>query len=321
MRKMIIKVQSGMNIIKPNSELHSRPNCFFILEFDDKNYKSEVIKSSSQPNWNDELEIKISASDYDTKVQSLPIIITVFSQEEFGNEDEYGESSNANNSIYIGTCELYPYKILPFLNEDNQCDDFYNVINNETNTVQGQLNITIKLDSAIIQSVTNRSLLGNEATKKMRITNTNNNNNNNVNIVNNVNSNLNMFKEEDENDLRRKLEEAMNTCDNLTLELQDKGGMMKLEQTHNNNINNDYKSMSMGAFRESERDKGEDSYVNYSVYNQGTNNFNMNNSLYNKGKESGLMLDRSTHSAKGSYHRGFGRQLLNRIEKVMKGKK
>ena len=316
MRKMIIKVQSGMNIIKPNSELHSRPNCFFILEFDDKNYKSEVIKSSSQPNWNDELEIKISASDYDTKVQSLPIIITVFSQEEFGNEDEYGESSNANNSIYIGTCELYPYKILPFLNEDNQCDDFYNVINNETNTVQGQLNITIKLDSAIIQSVTNRSLLGNEATKKMRITNTNNNNNN-------VNSNLNMFKEEeDENDLRRKLEEAMNTCDNLTLELQDKGGMMKLEQTHNNNINNnDYKSMSMGAFRESERDKGEDSYVNYSVYNQGTNNFNMNNSLYNKGKESGLMLDRSTHSAKGSYHRGFDRQLLNRIEKVMKGKK
>ena len=314
MRKMIIKVQSGMNIIKPNSELHSRPNCFFILEFDDKNYKSEVIKSSSQPNWNDELEIKISASDYDTKVQSLPIIITVFSQEDFGSDEDYGESSNATNSVYIGTCELYPYKVLPFLNEDNQCDDFYNIINNETNTVQGQLNITIKLDSAIIQSVTNRSLLGNEATKKMRITST----------TNNMNSNMNMLEkeEDDENDLRRKLEEAMNTCDNLTLELHDKGGMMKLEQTHNNNHNNvDYKSLSMGSFRETEKDKGEDSYVNYSVYNHGTNNFNMNNSLYKQGKESGLMLDRSTHSAKGSYHRGFDRQLLNRIEKVMKGKK
>ena len=85
---MLISVLSGHNIVKPNSDFTSRPNCYFVLEFDDKNYTSDVVMNSSQPNFNEELEIKINAEEYLQKLNALNIYISVFS---FIDE---------NNSIY-----------------------------------------------------------------------------------------------------------------------------------------------------------------------------------------------------------------------------
>jgi len=89
---MVDSVLGGHNIIKPNSDFTSRPNCYFALEFDENNYTSDIVMNSSQPNFNEELKIEINSEEYLTKLNALLIYITVFSY-----VDE-------NGSIFIGRC-------------------------------------------------------------------------------------------------------------------------------------------------------------------------------------------------------------------------
>ena len=91
-KKLVVLVLGGHNIIKPNSDFTSRPNCYFVLEFDENNYTSDVVMNSSQPNFNEELKIEINSEEYLTKLNALLIYITVFSY-----VDE-------NGSIFIGRC-------------------------------------------------------------------------------------------------------------------------------------------------------------------------------------------------------------------------
>ena len=144
---MVVSVLSGHNIIKPNSDFTSRPNCYFVLEFDDKNYTSDVVMNSSQPNFNEELEIKINSDEYSQKLNALLIYITVYS---FVDE---------NGSIFIGRCEISPSKLFPFLNENNECEDFFHIIGEE-GQVMGQLNIKFKFDPDILGDLTRKKIIG-----------------------------------------------------------------------------------------------------------------------------------------------------------------
>jgi Ca2+-dependent lipid-binding protein len=84
---MVVSVLSGHNIIKPNSDFTSRPNCYFVLEFDDKNYTSDVVMNSSQPNFNEELEIKINSDEYSQKLNALLIIVSLMKTVVYLSED------------------------------------------------------------------------------------------------------------------------------------------------------------------------------------------------------------------------------------------
>ena len=187
MKKMIIDVYSGMNIVLPNSSLTSRPNCFFVLEFDDKTYKSDIIAKTSQPAWNEELEIKICETDYINKINSLPIIISVF-------------SSESNGDVLIGKGEIFPCKLFPFLNKDNEVEDFYH-ISNENGNVMGQLNVKVKFEGDVGNTVGKTGFVETDWKKSKYKTEY-------------------IIQEDDEETLKKKLEEAMNTVSNLTLELQ-----------------------------------------------------------------------------------------------------
>ena len=230
---MIVSILSGHNIIKPNSDFTSRPNCYFVLEFDDKNYTSDVVMNTSQPNFNEELEIKINSKEYVQKLNTLIIYISVFS---FVDE---------NRSIFIGRCEIPPSKMFPFLNENNECEDFFHIIGEE-GQVMGQLNIKFKFDSEVLGNLTQKKIIGNNSflMSNFNLTNEdagiNKKNNNTISFsLNNVvdNNNKNKFimtGEFNQNDpLHRKLAEAMNSVDNLTQILQN-----KVENDKNGNINN-----------------------------------------------------------------------------------
>ena len=218
---MVVSILSGHNIIKPNSDFTSRPNCYFVLEFDDKNYTSDIVMNSSQPNFNEELEIKINSKEYVQKLNALLIYISVFS---FVDE---------NRSIFIGRCEIAPSKMFPFLNESNECEDFFHIIGEE-GQVMGQLNIKFKFDSEVLGNLTQKRILGNNSflMSNLNLTNEggiNKKNNNTISFsLNNVveNNSKNKFimtGEFNENDpLHRKLAEAMNSVENLTQILQNK---------------------------------------------------------------------------------------------------
>ena len=317
---MYISILSGHNIIKPNSELNERPNCYFYLEFDDKSYKSDVIINSSQPNFNEELEIKINAEDYLNKLNSLPILISVFSF-----EDE-------NNSIFIGRAEIFPHKIFPFLNENNECEDFYNIIN-EDGKILGQLDIILKFENDVNNNKSSLNLLSS-------IQNNNNINSKNYNTIN-ISSNI-----YDNNDdiLRKKLAEAMQTVDNLNMELKSK------TQNYNNplinsqisdnmdfsNLKNNYnnyfqnvRNINDNNFNEKQFNYNCDNYesiknnissftdpnkINESFSSQG-NKSNKSNSFYSAFNE------RENKSLKYNCKNidKIDKNLINRIQKVMKG--
>ena len=218
---MLISVLSGHNIIKPNSDFTSRPNCYFMLEFDDKNYTSDVVMNTSHPNFNEELEIKINAEEYLQKLNALNIYISVFN---FVDE---------NNSILIGKCEINPAKMFPFLNEYNECEDFFHIIG-EQGQVMGQLDLKFKFEKFDINN-----------NYKYSFSNINENNyginkknNNTISYpLNNVfDKNIkknNFMKTGNEGDLlHKRLEEAMNTVDDLTQILKNK---VENEQKQNNN--------------------------------------------------------------------------------------
>ena len=233
---MLVSVLSGHNIVKPNSDFTSRPNCYFVLEFDDKNYTSDVVMNSSQPNFNEELEIKINAEEYIQKLNALIIYISVFS---FVDE---------NGSIFIGRCEISPCKMFPFLNENNECEDFFHIIGEE-GQVMGQLNIKFKFDPEVVGNLTRKKIIGNNSFLMSNLNLANNDdkkkNNNTISFsLNNVvdNSNKNKFIMTgglNENDpLHKKLAEAMNSIDDLTQILQNKVENEKKENLNLNNINN-----------------------------------------------------------------------------------
>ena len=332
---MYISILSGHNIIKPNSELNERPNCYFILEFDDKNYKSEIIMNSSQPNFKEELEIKINADDYLNKLNSLPILISVFSL-----EDE-------NNSIFIGRTEIYPHKIFPFLNELNECEDFYNLID-EDGKVMGQLDIILKFENDINNNNNiNRSNLN-------LVSSIYNNNNGSSNNYNTVNISSNIYDNTDDV-LRQKLAEAMKTVDNLTMELKSKthnfnnNPLFNSEMSNPNmdfdsfkNINDNFDNLNIGNFNNNR---------NYNFNYNNNNNFNQNNNFRNEMKidpnkknnnNNSIMTepnkyndsfsshdnknnnsfysafnDRENKNLKNSY-KNIDKKLINRIQKVMK---
>ena len=240
---MLVSVLSGHNIVKPNSDFTSRPNCYFVLEFDDKNYTSDVVMNSSQPNFNEELEIKINSEEYIQKLNTLLIYITVFS---FVDE---------NGSIFIGRCEIVPSKMFPFLNENNECEDFFHIIGEE-GQVMGQLNIKFKFDPEVLNNLSRKKFLGNNSSLLMsnlnmtdeNLLNSKKNNNTFSFPLNNVveNNNKNKFVMtggfNDNDPLHKKLAEAMNSIDDLTQILQKKVENEKKENeikkiNLNNNIN------------------------------------------------------------------------------------
>ena len=233
---MVVSVLSGHNIIKPYSEFTSRPNCYFVLEFDDKSYTSDVVMNSSQPNFNEELEIKINSEEYTQKLNALLIYITVFS---FVDE---------NGSIFIGRCEISPSKMFPFLNDNFECEDFFHIIGEE-GQVMGQLNIKFKFDPEVLGYLSRKRIFGSNNSflmSNLNMSNENNMNNNKKNnntisfslnnvVENNNNNKFIMTGGFNENDpLHKKLAEAMNSIDDLTQILKNK---VENERKENNNLN------------------------------------------------------------------------------------
>ena len=222
---MLISILSGHNIVKPNSDFTSRPNCYFVLEFDDKNYTSDVVMNSSQPNFNEELEIKINAEEYLQKLNALNIYISVFS---FVDE---------NNSILIGKCEINPAKMFPFLNENNECEDFFHIIG-EQGQVMGQLDLKFKFEKYDINNAYKYSFGNLNENNKI-----NKKNNNTISYpLNNVfekKAKNNFMKTGNEADfLHQRLQEAMNTIDDLNQILKNKVENEQKEKFNKtNNIN------------------------------------------------------------------------------------
>ena len=225
---MLISVLSGHNIIKPNSDFTSRPNCYFILEFDDKNYTSDVVMNSSHPNFNEELEIKIKADEYIQKLNSLNIYISVFSY------------VDDNNSVLIGRCEINPAKMFPFLNESNECEDFFHIVG-EGGQVMGQLFLKFKFEGTKKENgdlyLSSNNLIDNLDKKS----------NNTIsyplnNAFDNFNNKNNFMKTtgNDADSLHKRLEEALNSIDDLTQILKNKVENEKKEKEKDNrmNINN-----------------------------------------------------------------------------------
>ena len=280
---MYVSIISGLNIVKPNSELNERPNCYFILEFDDKNYRSDIVMNTSQPNFNEDLEIKINAEEYINKLNSLPIIINLFSFNE--NDNIFNENNIFNNNfndVFIGRCEIFPHKLFPFLNDNNEIEDFFHIVN-ENGKVSGQLNVKIKFDPEVINSMTNKSINNNFNSINYNLFNNNysflnkrelNQIQNNKYNTMNLDYNNNFYNENDDEYLKNKLIEAMNTCDNLTLELK-----KKTMQNTNFNFQN-FNSNFYDNFNNSNFNNNNNQF-NFSNLNNNNNNFNNSNLILN----------------------------------------
>jgi len=115
----------------------------FCLEFDENNYTSDIVMNSSQPNFNEELKIEINSEKYIPKLKALLIYITVFS---FVHE---------NGSIFIGRDEISPSKIFPFLNDNNEYEDFFNIRGEEGQVIE-LLNIKFKFDPDVLNNITKK---------------------------------------------------------------------------------------------------------------------------------------------------------------------
>ena len=292
---MSVSILSGHNIVKPNSDFTSRPNCYFVLEFDDKNYTSDVVMNSSQPNFNEELEIKINSEEYIQKLNTLLIYITVFS---FVDE---------NGSIFIGRCEIAPSKMFAFLNENNECEDFFHIIGEE-GQVMGQLNIKFKFDPEVLSNLTRKKILGNNSSflmSNLNMTDENNllnnkKNNNTIsfslnNVVDNTNKNkFTMTGGFNDNDpLHKKLAEAMNSIDDLTQILQKKVENEKNEKeiqkinANNNNINPglNYQNVNLSDIKsEGNANTNSNALLNQNNFEENKDN-SENNNNYNNGNE------------------------------------
>ena len=372
---MLISVLSGHNIVEPNSDFTSRPNCYFTLEFDDKNYTSDVVMNTSQPNFNEELEIKINAEEYLQKLNALNINISVFS---FVDE---------NNSILIGKCEINPSKMFPFLNENNECEDFFHIIG-EQGQVMGQLDLKFKFEKFDINNGYKYSFSNINDNNYM----INKKNNNTISYpLNNVfDKNIkknNFMKTGNEGDLlHKRLEEAMNTIDDLTQILKNK---VEKEQKENNNMNmnninnsnnneeemiqnyngeeefneipnyNEEEEIQEQQYNEEEMEEGFEeqiqneennnnnidngnNIINNDINNNINNNVNNNNEFENKtlltdynnlnnsqklsgveedNEKASFYSDTKEKDKKMKYLKNYDKNLLNKIQKIMKNKK
>ena len=371
---MLISVLSGHNIVEPNSDFTSRPNCYFTLEFDDKNYTSDVVMNTSQPNFNEELEIKINAEEYLQKLNALNINISVFS---FVDE---------NNSILIGKCEINPSKMFPFLNENNECEDFFHIIG-EQGQVMGQLDLKFKFEKFDINNGYKYSFSNINDNNYM----INKKNNNTISYpLNNVfDKNIkknNFMKTGNEGDLlHKRLEEAMNTIDDLTQILKNKVEKEQKEK-NNMNMNNIYNSnnneeemiqnyngeeefneihnyneeeIQEQQYNEEEMEEGFEeqiqneennnnnidngnNIINNDINNNINNNVNNNNEFENKtlltdynnlnnsqklsgveedNEKASFYSDTKEKDKKMKYLKNYDKNLLNKIQKIMKNKK
>jgi hypothetical protein len=356
---MLISVLSGHNIIKPNSDFTSRPNCYFVLEFDDKNYTSDVVMNTSQPNFNEELEIKINAEEYLQKLNGLNIFISVFS---FVDE---------NNSILIGKCEINPAKMFPFLNEQNECEDFFHIIGEE-GQVMGQLDLKFKFDKESIDQRFKYSLNNTGHNNNMNNNDNyliNKKNNNTISYpMNNVfeknNSKKNFMKTGGESDLlHKRLQEAMNSIDDLTQILKE-----KVENEKNNNLNDNdndnfneeemaenYNEEEMFENYEEQIENEENNFEknNENIIDNGNNINNLNNDLNNdlnnnnnendnktaltdfnhlnnsqkmsengeENEKASFYSEKNEKDKKMKYLKNYDKNLLNKIQKIMKNKK
>ena len=345
-----------------------------MLEFDDKNYTSDVVMNSSQPNFNEELEIKINAEEYLQKLNALNIYISVFS---FVDE---------NNSILIGKCEINPAKMFPFLNENNECEDFFHIIG-EQGQVMGQLDLKFKFEKYDINNAYKYSF-GNLNENNMM----NKKNHNTISYpLNNVfekKAKNNFMKTGNEGDyLHQILQEAMNSIDDLTqilknkVQNEQKEKFNKINKINNiNNINNndinmneeemiqnengDYngeeeiqeqelneEEMMEGYEEQVENEENDFQNINNNNLNDnGNNNINNinndinninnnkyenkvalteNNSLNNSQKmgneeenyKESFYSDTKEKEKKMKYLKNYDKNLLNKIQKIMKNKK
>ena len=356
---MLISVLSGHNIIKPNSDFTSRPNCYFILEFDDKNYTSDVVMNTSQPNFNEELEIKINSEEYLQKLNALNIFISVYS---FVDE---------NNSILIGKCEINPAKMFPFLNEQNECEDFFHIIGEE-GQVMGQLDLKFKFDKDSIEQRFKYSL--NNTSDNLNNNDINNNyinnkkNNNTISYpINNVfeknNSKKNFLKTGGDGQgdaLHKRLQEAMNSIDDLTQILKEKVENEK-NNNNNNNLNDNFNVEEMAEnYNEEEmfenyeeqieneennfEENNENINDNGNNINNNINNINnLNNNEYDnktaltdfnnlnnsqkisengeENEKASFYSEKNEKDKKMKYLKNYDKNLLNKIQKIMKNKK
>ena len=360
---MLISVLSGHNIIKPNSDFTSRPNCYFILEFDDKNYTSDVVMNTSQPNFNEELEIKINSEEYLQKLNALNIFISVYS---FVDE---------NNSILIGKCEINPAKMFPFLNEQNECEDFFHIIGEE-GQVMGQLDLKFKFDKESIDqrfkySLNNASdnLNNNDINSNNYYLNNKKNNNTISYPINNVfeknNSKKNFLKTGGEGQgdaLHKRLQEAMNSIDDLTQILKEK--VENEKNINNNNLNENFNEEEMAEnYNEEEMVENYEEQIeneennfeenNENINDNGNNinninninnlNNNLNNNEYDnktaltdfnnlnnsqkisengeENEKASFYSEKNEKDKKMKYLKNYDKNLLNKIQKIMKNKK
>ena len=313
--------------------------------------------NTSQPNFNEELEIKINAEEYLQKLNGLNIFISVFS---FVDE---------NNSILIGKCEINPAKMFPFLNEQNECEDFFHIIGEE-GQVMGQLDLKFKFDKESIDQRFKYSLNNTGHNNNMNNNDNyliNKKNNNTISYpMNNVfeknNSKKNFMKTGGEGDLlHKRLQEAMNSIDDLTQILKE-----KVENEKNNNLNDNdnfneeemaenYNEEEMFENYEEQIENEENNFEenNENIIDNGNNINNLNNDLNNdlnnnnnendnktaltdfnhlnnsqkmsengeENEKASFYSEKNEKDKKMKYLKNYDKNLLNKIQKIMKNKK
>ena len=353
---MVVSILSGHNIIIKDSEFNIRPNCYFVLEFDDKNYTSEVIMNSSQPNFNEELEIKINADEYAQKLNTLLIYITIFS---FIDE---------NTSVLIGRCEINPSNLFPFLNENNECEDFFH-IKGDNGEVMGQLDIKFKFDDEYLNNISRKRIINNSfsMTSGENIIQKNNNTISyplNQGIVNNNKNKMKLTYNEND-DLYKKLNDVLNDMDTYTNYLNNKILPPKIENKKMSPNLSDIKSEEMMNSKKEEKynqfdageEEGEENLEemeeNYEEnYNENEKNGieqneeegneeenkiikkenndksalteanNMNNSqklsINDEDKASFYSETKEKQNGKMKYLKNYDKNILNKIQKIMK---
>jgi hypothetical protein len=165
--------------------------------------------------------------------------------------------------------------MFPFLNENNECEDFFHIIGEE-GQVMGQLDLKFKFEKMGINSGFKYSFSDtNNLNKDYSIKKKNNNTIsyplNNVFEKNNKKNNF--MKTGNEHDmLHKRLEEAMNSIDDLTQILKNKVEIEEKEKMKENNIlnNNDVNinEEEMIQNNENENINGEEEYKENQNYNE-----------------------------------------------------
>ena len=277
--------------------------------------------------------------------------------------------------------------MFPFLNENNECEDFFHIIG-EQGQVMGQLDLKFKFEKFDINNGYKYSFSNINDNNYM----INKKNNNTISYpLNNVfDKNIkknNFMKTGNEGDLlHKRLEEAMNTVDDLTQILKNK---VEKEQKENNNMNmnninnsnnneeemiqnyngeeefneipnyNEEEEIQEQQYNEEEMEEGFEeqiqneennnnnidngnNIINNDINNNINNNVNNNNEFENKtlltdynnlnnsqklsgveedNEKASFYSDTKEKDKKMKYLKNYDKNLLNKIQKIMKNKK